>query len=189
VIYPVLMVICIGPKGCGKTNLFESLTEGENYEFEKETLPTVGVNIFSIQVPKSVCKQKKIDVREIGGGLAPVWSEAVSKETDVIFVIDASNLNQVSEVACHLVQVIDTLFIKKCDTPSDTERRLCIVYTKVDTLLQDNVKVIRGLIRLDWIISHHSIKNILEIRTSAKTKVNFDQLINWIKQSTIPMKN
>ena len=32
----------------------------------------------------------------IGGALIPVWSDYIGQEKDIIFIVDASNLNQVT---------------------------------------------------------------------------------------------
>ncbi len=36
-----------------------------------------------------------MDDTAIGGALIPVWSDYIAQEKDIIFVVDASNLNQV----------------------------------------------------------------------------------------------
>jgi GTPase SAR1 family protein len=175
------MVICIGPKGCGKTNLLEALTE-ENYIFDKITLPTVGNNIFTLKLKKPVKKKKTIDVREIGGALIPAWTDYISTEKDIIFLVDSSNLAQVSEASVLFTEVLEAHFVKADLSQEEESRRLCLVFSKVDALFEDDVRFIRHLMNLDTILDYHNI-TITEIQCSSKTKGNLDKLGDWIEES------
>ena len=92
------MVICVGGQGAGKTLLL-SLLRDRSFDRDSQLVSTVGVNIFSFRLEQSVSGKRKketVDIRELGGQLAPVWTDYIKRESSVIFVVDSSNLGQVS---------------------------------------------------------------------------------------------
>lgn len=85
------MIVCIGPKGSGKTLLLKRLQNTETIDDISVTVPTVGTNIFNV-----VIGEKNYEIRELGGTMAPLWSKYYKGVKKVIYTVDASNLCQIS---------------------------------------------------------------------------------------------
>lgn len=98
-----MTTICIGRKGAGKTHLLSCLRDPESINFTSHSVPSVGTNIFRIRNPKLTTDCGKaakarpwLDVREIGGAMSPLWSRYYDNVKRLIFVIDTSNLCEIS---------------------------------------------------------------------------------------------
>ena len=88
------MVICVGGSGAGKSLLLSLLRDGD-FDPDTALVPTVGVNIFRVEIKEAAveikgaadrikeaaCSRKSrgktIDIRELGGQLAPVWGDYI----------------------------------------------------------------------------------------------------------------
>lgn len=114
--------LCLGPKQSGKTHLLTSLQVPGSVTNVSHSVPTIGTNIFQIKLPEkfstvkstiqaneTVAKHRKpssstskssrnreITVLEIGGSMAPMWKNYLSNVTKIIYVVDTSNLCQIS---------------------------------------------------------------------------------------------
>lgn len=86
------MTICLGPIGSGKTLLLKKLQNVNSVDYTTTSVATVGTNIFTI---KLVNGQNEF-VRELGGEMAPLWHKYFTNAKKVIYVVDASNLCQIS---------------------------------------------------------------------------------------------
>lgn len=114
-------VLCLGPKGAGKTHLLSSLQHPDSINSTSHSVPTIGTNIFSIQLPprkKTTSVEYSMNgkrgstsgtngsqanggkstamVREVGGTMAPMWSNYLGDVTKIMYVVDTSNLCQIS---------------------------------------------------------------------------------------------
>lgn len=110
--------LCLGPKHAGKTHLLTSLQSPGSITNVSHSVPTIGTNIFTIKLPDSVKatsstantgnndkskssarrsgKNPTITIMEIGGEMAPMWTNYLQNVTKVLYVIDTSNLCQIS---------------------------------------------------------------------------------------------
>lgn len=115
--------LCLGPKQSGKTHLLSSLQSSGSITNVSHSVPTIGTNIFNIKLNDAAQKQtnstattscakpkvvggsslrrtmknpKFISIMEIGGSMAPMWSNYLNNVTRIIYVIDTSNLCQIS---------------------------------------------------------------------------------------------
>lgn len=117
--------LCLGPKQSGKTHLLTSLQTSGSITNVSHSVPTIGTNIFTIKLPdpmqkstsgpaasasapsakqKSVgnssfrrsMKKPSVTVMEIGGSMAPMWSNYLNNVSKILYVIDTSNLCQIS---------------------------------------------------------------------------------------------
>ena len=88
------MVICVGGSGAGKSLLL-SLLRDRDFDPDTALVPTVGVNIFRVEIKETAleikgaadrikeaaCTRKSrgkvFDIRELGGQLAPVWGDYI----------------------------------------------------------------------------------------------------------------
>lgn len=118
--------LCLGPKQSGKTHLLSSLQAAGSITNVSHSVPTIGTNIFTIKLPESgpkntnttippsttttttnkkaagtssfrrSKKKPNITVMEIGGSMAPMWSNYLNNVSKILYVIDTSNLCQIS---------------------------------------------------------------------------------------------
>lgn len=114
--------LCLGPKQSGKTHLLTSLQVPGSVTNVSHSVPTIGTNIFQIKLPDkfstakgttqsngTVAKHRKpssstskssknreLTVLEIGGSMAPMWKNYLSNVSKIIYVVDTSNLCQIS---------------------------------------------------------------------------------------------
>lgn len=111
--------LCLGPTKSGKSHLLASLQAPHSITTVTHSVPTIGTNIYTIKLTntpivstsssasnaakakvsqKTTQKKKndKIIVREIGGEMAAMWTNYLTNVTKIIYVIDTSNLCQIS---------------------------------------------------------------------------------------------
>lgn len=102
------MIICLGPVGSGKTFLLKCLQNAESIDNTTTAVPTVGTNLFNIN-----SEGKCYVIRELGGSMAPLWSTYFRNVTEVIYVVDASNLCQISAAGVLLYTVLVNPMLQK----------------------------------------------------------------------------
>lgn len=107
--------LCLGPKQSGKTHLLSSLQSSGSITNVSHSVPTIGTNIFTIKLPETSIatsansgksktntgvrrsiKKPGITIMEIGGQMAPMWSNYLNNVSKILYVIDTSNLCQIS---------------------------------------------------------------------------------------------
>lgn len=96
--------LCLGPKGVGKSHLLSSLQCPESINFTSYSVPTAGTNLFTIKLPerkanatnKKKTIKKVINIREVGGLMAPLWKNYLTNVDKILYVVDTSNLCQIS---------------------------------------------------------------------------------------------
>lgn len=98
-----MSVLCLGPKYSGKTHLLTKLTKSGENATSPHIVPTIGTNIFSIKLPakqKTTTTKPKpsvyVQVREVGGTMAPMWKNYLTDVRKLMYVVDTSNLCQIS---------------------------------------------------------------------------------------------
>lgn len=98
-----MVILCLGPTGSGKTLLLNTLQDEELINETSHSIPTVGMNIFTIKLPIKETEGKKkanlkqyVQVRELGGTMAPMWKNYYDDVEKIMYVIDTSNLCQIS---------------------------------------------------------------------------------------------
>ena len=94
--------LCLGPKNAGKTHLLASLQNPGSINNTSYSVPTVGSNLFSIKIPDTYLIPTKkhqvtsIQIREVGGTMAPMWKNYLTDVNRIMYVVDTSNLCQIS---------------------------------------------------------------------------------------------
>ncbi|KAG6457754.1 hypothetical protein O3G_MSEX010487 [Manduca sexta] len=101
-----ISVLCLGPKGSGKTTLLKKLQDAEGIDNTYSPVPTIGTNIYDIYYVNKSGKKQMLSVREIGGEMAPLWSNYLDGVEKVIYVVDTSNLCQISAAAVLLYTLL-----------------------------------------------------------------------------------
>lgn len=95
------MILCLGPTGSGKTLLLKKLQTISSVDNTTTSVPTVGTNMFSIRINDNVHQ-----VRELGGEMAPIWHKYFTDIKKVIYVVDTSNLCQISATGVLLYTIL-----------------------------------------------------------------------------------
>lgn len=95
------MYICLGPIGSGKTLLLRKLQNVNAVDETTTAVPTVGTNIFHLQRANI-----QIKIRELGGTMAPIWPKYFAGIQRVLYVVDASNLCQISAAGVLLYTIL-----------------------------------------------------------------------------------
>lgn len=88
---PNKTVLCLGPSGSGKTLLLKKLSNLNSVDKTTASVTTVGTNILTINADGY-----QIFIRELGGIMAPLWSKYFGGVDKIMYVVDASNLCQIS---------------------------------------------------------------------------------------------
>lgn len=94
---PEHKVLILGVDGSGKTTILERMKNlflGLEMLPKEKIFPTVGLNLASIELPKA-----KLVFRDLGGekSLRSIWDKYYSDVNAIVFVIDASNTQRLSE--------------------------------------------------------------------------------------------
>lgn len=117
--------LCLGPKNSGKTHLLNSLQAPGSVTNVSHSVPTIGTNIFTVKLPdpskvpssntngtdkarpntssRRSGKTTQIIIMEIGGEMAPMWTNYLQNVTKILYVIDTSNLCQISAAGKRLL--------------------------------------------------------------------------------------
>ena len=110
-LFVAMSYLCLGPMSAGKTLLLTCLQKPDSVNFTSHSVPSVGTNLYTIKIPPIVIDEKDVNqkipppgkrkelvqVREVGGCLAPIWRDYLLNPVDkLIYVVDTSNLCQIS---------------------------------------------------------------------------------------------
>lgn len=99
--------LCLGPTGAGKTLLIKRLKGKEVVDETTCTVATNGTNLTTLKLahPKTGVL-KEYTIRELGGNMAPMWSKYYDQVKKIIYVVDASNLCQISAAGVLLYTIL-----------------------------------------------------------------------------------
>ncbi len=179
----------------------------------KTSTPTVGINHFQIPVhrPASylVNKNKKdrlvdhcfpfltggtssdskpsvdVNVRELGGGLAPLWLTYAKSFFDpynkngLLFVIDPSNKGQLCSAGLHLIELIQ--FYE--DQKEAAQVKVLIAFSKLDTFETGREKLLSeatAILRLDYLRAWCKNCVVSSVSFSSETEEGIDNIVDWL---------
>ncbi|KXJ82851.1 ADP-ribosylation factor-like protein 16 isoform X2 [Aedes albopictus] len=169
--------LCLGPISAGKTLLLTCLQNPDSVNFTSHSVPSVGTNLFTIKIPPVVIDEKDINVkppppprkrdlvqvREVGGCLAPIWRDYLNRPVDkVIYVVDTSNLCQISAAEPRLQKAKFLLVLSKMD--------LAYRQMRNEALLMLQMEKFRKQIAQDITI----------VQFSAINKEGIDEIYEWL---------
>ncbi|XP_033216384.1 ADP-ribosylation factor-like protein 16 [Belonocnema kinseyi] len=163
------MCLCLGPVKSGKTLLMKRL-QGDAIDDATQTISTNGLNFFLV---KNEQGQSGIIVREIGGNMAPLWKHYLEGVQKVIYVMDASNLCQISAVGILLYSLLVN--------PKLANASFVLVLSKMDLSyrqMRNEALLVLHFARL----KRETRQNITIIETSSVTGQGIEDLRKWILQ-------
>ncbi|XP_037943174.1 ADP-ribosylation factor 1-like 1 [Teleopsis dalmanni] len=193
--------ICLGPKRSGKTHLLKALQDPNSIDETSYSMPTIGTNIFTIKFPKVYSTndkpidaeltdgntketqqskgstrqiQKSIQVLEIGGTMASLWRQYFNDVQKLIYVVDTSNLCQISAAGVLLYSILAEPRLQKV--------KILIVLTKMDyayrqmrneAILMLQMSKLRKQIR----------QNVTIVEASAVSGKGFNVIYDWLQNA------
>jgi len=100
-----MRVVTLGLDGAGKTSILFKLKQNEFVQ----TIPTIGFNVETLEF-----KNVKITLWDVGGQhkLRPLWKHYYLNTQAVIFVLDSSNQDRLSEAHSELVKLLSEKELK-----------------------------------------------------------------------------
>ncbi|XP_076321840.1 ADP-ribosylation factor-like protein 16 [Tachypleus tridentatus] len=168
------MILCVGPKGCGKTLLLKRLqlecfpkNEITSEEIIPTTVPTVGINITTIKLSKKV----DITVCELGGAMAPIWPCHFLQCRGLMFVIDASNAMQISAACIQLLEIVAHESLQTA--------QILIILNKIDVPVTTSIMEIKDVLRLEQ-VKQHAKQSIGTVEVSAFSGIGIENIRKWL---------
>lgn len=179
-----MQIIVVGPTSSGKTLLIKSLARFYETKTNWETgeipqhISTVGVDITTMNLRKHKSKIF-LELKELGGQMAPIWSTYFKDCNGLMFVVDTSNPFHLSEAAVELGRCFKNADLKK-------ECRILIVFTKSDVPSDkfNGAHLMNAMLLDNLIADRGKGSGIVEIVTdcSALNCTNYYKIIQWIER-------
>ncbi|KAI4485395.1 PREDICTED: ADP-ribosylation factor-like protein 16 [Polistes canadensis] len=161
------MCLCLGAFKSGKTLLLKRL-QGDEIDDATHTVPTNGINLFTI---KNNTGEFDIIVREIGGNMAPIWKYYYDKVYKLIFVVDTSNLCQISAAGVLLYSALVEPRLKHI--------KIALILNKMDLSYRQMRN--EALLMLQFVrLKKEITQEIIVIETSGITGQGLEDLRNWL---------
>ncbi|XP_060535581.1 ADP-ribosylation factor-like protein 16 [Cylas formicarius] len=160
------MVLCIGPTGSGKTLLLKKLQNIDAVDNTTSAVPTVGTNIINLKVA-----DKLYTIRELGGAIAPMWPNYFVNVGKLMYVVDASDLCQISAAGVLLYTTLVNPLLKGA--------KFLLVLSKMDTSyrqMRNEALLMLQMRRLQNEIS----QKITILEASAIDGKGRDEILKWI---------
>ncbi|XP_011498716.1 PREDICTED: ADP-ribosylation factor-like protein 16 [Ceratosolen solmsi marchali] len=161
------MCICLGPARSGKTLLLKHLC-GEIIDEANSTVPTNGLNIYNV---RNADGRFELVVREIGGSMVAIWKHHLDRIYKVMYVIDTSNLCQISAAGILLYSLLVEPKLKRA--------KFALILTKMDLSYRQMRN--EALLMLHFSRLQREVRQeITVIETSGVTGQGIDKLREWI---------
>lgn len=173
-------ILVVGPEGGGKTMLLKRLQSFTSLASNQSngdvtlcdpptTIATVGVNLVTLQKNK-----KKYFFRELGGAMAPVWSNYFKDCTHCIYVIDMANRSQVSSATILLLGLLTSRY--------SSSWPVLVIFNKIDIPCGMTQTEITSFMRLDDIVQNSSQK-IAVIETCLHDGRGLSDVVSWLQET------
>ncbi|XP_020511056.1 ADP-ribosylation factor-like protein 16 isoform X1 [Labrus bergylta] len=168
--------LLLGATSVGKTLLLKRLQNLNLHGLGElgtppSTLPTVGTNLTDLTL-----KKKKVTLRELGGCMGPIWPSYFKDCSSVIFMVDSSNIAQISSSCIQLLSVLSAEPL--CRAPA------LIVFNKRDMPCSMSLTEMKSLFRMDDIIASAS-QPITTLELSARTGQGLQEVLTWLECTTV----
>ncbi|XP_068433990.1 ADP-ribosylation factor-like protein 16 [Clinocottus analis] len=164
--------LLLGATGVGKTLLMKRLQKFTLHGLcelgePPSTLPTVGTNLTDLKL-----KKKKVTLRELGGCMGPIWPSYFKDCSSVIFIVDSSNIAQISSSCIQLLSVLSAEPLHNVS--------VLILFNKRDMPCIMSLIEIKSLFRMDDIIAS-ATQPIKILELSARTGQGLQEVLNWLE--------
>ncbi|XP_044186915.1 ADP-ribosylation factor-like protein 16 isoform X2 [Thunnus albacares] len=168
--------LLLGATGVGKTLLLKRLQKLNLHGScelgaPPSTLPTVGTNLTDLTL-----KRKKVTVRELGGCMGPIWPSYFKDCSSVIFMVDSSNIAQISS-SC--IQLLSVLSAEPLHSAS-----VLILFNKRDMPCTMSLIEVKSLFRMDDIIAS-ATQPITILELSARSGEGLQEVLSWLESITV----
>ncbi|XP_078035469.1 ADP-ribosylation factor-like protein 16 [Augochlora pura] len=161
------MCLCLGPAKSGKTFLMKRL-QGDEMDEATHTVNTNGINLFTI---KNNTGEFDMIVKEIGGDMTPIWKFHFSKIRNIIYVVDASNLCQISLAVVQFYSLLVEPRLRKI--------KIALTLNKMDLSYRQMRN--EALLMLEFSRIQKEVKQDLSLfETSGMTGQGVEELRNWL---------
>ncbi|XP_044746135.1 ADP-ribosylation factor 6 isoform X1 [Coccinella septempunctata] len=166
-----MSILCLGPKSSGKTHLLKKLQTESNVDNTSTSVPTIGTNMYTIKHNDYI-----MQVREVGGSMAPLWHKYFGGISIIIYVIDASNLCQISAAG--------VLFYSLLTDPALLRCKILLILSKSDASYRQMRN--EALLMLQMKRLQKEIRQKVTIMVaSAITGEGREEILNWMKKQSI----
>ncbi|XP_062538286.1 ADP-ribosylation factor-like protein 16 [Armigeres subalbatus] len=178
--------LCLGPISAGKTLLLTCLQNPDSVNFTSHSVPSVGTNLFTIKIPPLVIDEKEINikptpparkrdlvqVREVGGCLAPIWRDYMNRPIDkIIYVVDTSNLCQISAAGVLLYSMLAEPRLQKA--------KFLLVLSKMDLAYRQMRNEALLMLQMEK-FRKQIAQDITIVQFSAINKEGMDEIYDWL---------
>ncbi|KAF6039433.1 ARL16 [Bugula neritina] len=169
------MILLVGSTSSGKTlfakQLQEYVTKGSVLPESDilTTIPTVGTNMSTLQISR----KDAVDIRELGGSMAPIWRKYYKNADSVVFLVDKSNPQQLSAASILLFDMLTDHLL--------TDVPFLVVWNKIDSRNCMSSGYIKNILDLD-LIKNYASQKIDSVECSSVTGEGFGSIVTWLKQ-------
>ncbi|BES93681.1 unnamed protein product [Nesidiocoris tenuis] len=161
-------VLCVGPPGSGKTLLLKTLTDQTAVDNTTTSGPTTGMSLKKI-VP---CQgAKPIIICELGGGMAPLWHHYYEGMQKIMFVVDASNLCQISAAGVLLYSLLAE--------PCLQSAKVLLVLSKMDASYRQMRNEALLMLQMKK-LQEQARQEITIIQASSDSNEGIDEIMDWL---------
>ncbi|KAH8317751.1 hypothetical protein KR074_008933 [Drosophila pseudoananassae] len=190
--------ICLGPKRAGKTHLLKALQDPDSIDETSYSMPTIGTGIYRIHFPTKSPNSdkpkpppadgsaqsaniphggknlpKSIQILEIGGSMAPLWRQYFEDVKKLIYVVDTSNLCQISAAGVLFYSILTEPWLQKV--------KILLVLAKMDYSYRQMRN--EALLMLQMSKLQKQIRQqVTIVEASAVTKVGLDPIYDWLQR-------
>ena len=141
---------------------------GEHHTpIDADVVPSIGVDISNLPLDKT----KTVQVKEVGGAMAPLWPTYLKGAAALMYVVDISDAYQLAASA--------TAFHHLCGLPAMRDKRVLLIWNKTDApcALRDAETAAFDAARAET-----ALKDALTtIQVSALDGSNAEQVMTWIR--------